>query len=114
MKIESVAVFCGSKDGEQPVYLKHAAELGKLIAAALVGTFLGILVSYGFVGPLATSMEGSVEEEGSFYQMLKFTILAAVNNNPPATSVEFGRKTVPAHIRPGFAELEEYLRNAKK
>ncbi|MBL8472874.1 MAG: flagellar motor stator protein MotA [Rhodocyclaceae bacterium] len=90
------------------------AELGKLIAAALVGTFLGILLSYGFVGPLATVLEGKLEEETKMYLSMKAVLLASMNGYAPQVAVEFGRKVLFASDRPGFKELEEEIKNRKK
>ncbi|MBL8482069.1 MAG: flagellar motor stator protein MotA [Rhodocyclaceae bacterium] len=90
------------------------AELGKLIAAALVGTFLGILLSYGFVGPLATVLEGKLEEESKMYLCMKAVLLASMNGYAPQVAVEFGRKVLYASDRPGFKELEDEIKNRKK
>jgi chemotaxis protein MotA len=89
------------------------AELGKLIAAALVGTFLGILLAYGFVGPLATLLEQKLEEETKMYQCVKVTLLASLNGYAPALAVEFGRKVLYSTERPTFAELEEHIKKSK-
>ena len=89
------------------------AELGKLIAAALVGTFLGILLAYGFVGPLATLLEQKVEEGSKFYQCIKVTLLASMNGYAPQVAVEFGRKVLYSTERPTFKELEDEVKNRK-
>lgn len=89
------------------------AELGKLVAAALVGTFLGILVAYGFAGPLAKVMEHQGEESTQYFNCLKATLIAFMNGYPPQVAVEFGRKTLPSHVRPGFRELEEFIKSNK-
>lgn len=89
------------------------AELGKLIAAALVGTFLGILVSYGFVGPVAAVMEHRLEEEANAYKCAKKGILNCAMGSAPAITVEFMRSAIPHHIRPGFAEMEAQLKAGK-
>ncbi len=89
------------------------AELGKLIAAALVGTFLGILLSYGFVGPVANLLEVHVDESTKYFQTIKSGLIAFVNGSPPPTAVEFARKVAYSTERPGFTELEEHLRKAK-
>lgn len=88
--------------------------LGGLIAAALVGTFLGILLAYGFVAPMGKAMENYVESEGKYYQCLKSGMLAYLNGYAPAVSVEFARKTLYSHERPSFSELEEAVENAPK
>ena len=89
------------------------AELGKLIAAALVGTFLGILLSYGFVGPLATALEHKLNESSKMFQCMKVTLLASMNGYAPQVAIEFGRKVLYSTERPGFLELEEEVKNRK-
>ena len=81
--------------------------LGKLIGGALVGTFLGVWVAYGFVGPLATSLKIRHEAEGKYYQAIKIALLANLQGYAPALSVEFARKTLFSDVRPSFAEVEE-------
>ncbi|MDF1731055.1 MULTISPECIES: flagellar motor stator protein MotA [unclassified Minwuia] len=88
--------------------------LGGLIGAALVGTFLGILLAYGFVGPMGKNLENYAEAEGKYYQCLKAGMLAYLNGYAPAVSVEFARKTLYSHERPSFSELEEAVENAPK
>jgi hypothetical protein len=78
------------------------AELGKLIAAALVGTFLGILLAYGFVGPLASLLEQKLHESTKMFQCMKVTLLASLNGYAPQVAVEFGRKVLYSTERPGF------------
>ncbi len=89
------------------------AELGKLIAAALVGTFLGILLAYGFVGPLSSLLEHKLHESSKIFQTIKVTLLASLNGYAPALAVEFGRKVLFSTERPTFSELEEYIKEAK-
>lgn len=89
------------------------AELGILIAHALVGTFLGILLAYGFVGPLAGVLEQKAEEESKIYQATKVVLLANLNGYAPAMAVEFGRKVLNSGERPGFAELEEHVKQKR-
>lgn len=89
------------------------AELGQLIAAALVGTFLGILLAYGFVGPLSSLIEQRAEESTKLYQCIKVTLLASMNGYAPAIAVEFGRKVLFSTERPSFAELEDHVRQFK-
>ena len=89
------------------------AELGILIAHALVGTFLGILLAYGFVGPLAGLLEQKLHESTKIYQCVKVTLLASLNGYAPALSIEFGRKVLFSTERPSFQELEEYVKQAK-
>lgn len=80
--------------------------IGLHVAAALVGTFLGILLAYGFVAPVSTAMEYQAQEESKFYECMKTCILATVNGMPPQVAVEFGRKTLTSDVRPDFYELE--------
>ena len=89
------------------------AELGILIANALVGTFLGILLAYGFVGPLATILEIKLNESTKFYQCIKVTLLASLNGYAPQVAVEFGRKILYSTERPTFIELEEEVKSRK-
>jgi chemotaxis protein MotA len=89
------------------------AELGKLIAAALVGTFLGILLSYGFVAPLATLLEHKLNESTKMFQCIKVTLLASLNGYAPQVAVEFGRKVLYSTERPTFRELEDEVKNRK-
>ncbi len=89
------------------------AELGRLIAAALVGTFLGILISYGFIGPLSNRMEHRLNDVHRVLQCIKVTLLASLNGYAPPVAVEFGRKALNSEDRPGFLELEEHLKKAR-
>ncbi|QBE65294.1 flagellar motor stator protein MotA [Pseudoduganella lutea] len=89
------------------------AELGLLIAKALVGTFLGILLAYGFVGPLASLLEQKLEESSKMFQCVKVTLLASLNGYAPALAVEFGRKVLYSTERPTFAELEDHIKKSK-
>src|SRR5450830_952299 len=89
------------------------AELGLLIADALVGTFLGILLAYGFVGPLSTVLEQKLHESSKVFQCVKVTLLASLNGYAPALAVEFGRKVLFSTERPSFQELEEHVKQAK-
>jgi chemotaxis protein MotA len=89
------------------------AELGILIANALVGTFLGILLSYGFVGPLSSLLEQKLHESTKIYQCVKVTLLASLNGYAPALSIEFGRKVLFSTERPSFLELEEHIKQSK-
>jgi chemotaxis protein MotA len=89
------------------------AELGLLIAHALVGTFLGILLGYGFVGPLASVLEQKAEESTKIFQTIKVTLLANLNGYAPAMAVEFGRKALNSTERPSFLELEEHVKQKR-
>ena len=89
------------------------AELGKLIAAALVGTFIGILLSYGLVSPIAALLTHKAEESTKMLQCIKVVLLANMHNYPPQVAVEFGRKVLYSTERPDFKELEDAIRNQK-
>ena len=89
------------------------SELGMLIAHALVGTFLGILLAYGFVGPLSSLLEQKLEESTKMFQCVKVTLLASLNGYAPALAVEFGRKVLYSTERPTFAELEEHIKKSR-
>ncbi len=88
--------------------------LGKSIGAALVGTFLGVLLCYGFVGPMAKNMEHSASVELQYLSVLKMAIVAFVGGAAPQVAVEFGRRVIPAVDKPTFAEVEDALRRIKK
>jgi len=85
--------------------------LGHLIGGALVGTFSGILFSYGFVSPMAQSMGFAFEEESHYMLCIKGGIIAHMQGYAPQVSIEFARKVVPGHLRPSFATLEEAIQN---
>jgi chemotaxis protein MotA len=85
------------------------AVLGKMIGGALVGTFLGVLLAYGLVGPLASRLRGVVEEEAKYLEVVRAVLVAHLHGNAPQVSVETGRKMVPSHMMPSFQELEESL-----
>ena len=92
---------------------KPPAVLGEMIAQALVGTFLGILLSYGLFNPLSQLAEQRVAESTKVFQCIKVTILASLNGYAPAIAVEFGRKVLFSTERPSFTELEEHVRRVK-
>ncbi|AIY40313.1 Flagellar motor rotation protein MotA [Collimonas arenae] len=89
------------------------SEMGELIAHAMVGTFLGILLAYGFVSPLATLIEHQVAESLKVYQCMKVTLLANLNGYAPQLAVEFGRKVLYSTERPSFTELDDHVRQVK-
>ena len=89
------------------------SELGMLIAHALVGTFLGILLAYGFVGPLSSRLEQRCDESTKELQCVKVTLLASLNGYAPSLAVEFGRKVMYAAERPTFQELETAVKPAR-
>jgi chemotaxis protein MotA len=87
-----------------------AEEIGKKVAAALVGTFLGILLCYGLVGPLASNMSGVAEEEQCYYHVLRVMMLAFIKGTAPMLAVEMGRRAIPEHVRPSFFDVEKACR----
>lgn len=92
---------------------RPAAELGMLIAHAMVGTFLGILIAYGFILPLASLLRQKSSDQVKILQCIKVTLLSSLNGYAPQIAVEFGRKTIYTSERPSFAELEEHVREVK-
>jgi len=92
---------------------RPAAELGELIAHAMVGTFLGILLAYGFVSPLAALLRQKNAENIKIFFCIKAVLLAAVNGAAPQIAVEFGRKTLYSSVQPTFHQLEEHIRQVK-
>ncbi|MAL97530.1 flagellar motor stator protein MotA [Hydrocarboniclastica marina] len=86
-------------------------EIGAHVAAALVGTFLGILMAYGFVGPMATSMEHQAHYEIKAYACVKSAIIATVSGQAPQMAIEFGRKALQSEKRPDFQELNDHVRS---
>jgi chemotaxis protein MotA len=88
-------------------------ELGILIAHALVGTFLGILLSYGFIAPLASAIEHKSHDESKIYEVIKVVLLASLNGYAPQVGIEFGRKVIFSPDRPSFSELEEDIKSRK-
>lgn len=90
------------------------AELGQSVAAALVGTLLGILFAYGFVGPFGTYLSHKARDEGRSFECVKAVLVASMNGVPPQVAVEFGRKVLFHAARPTFRELEEQYRANKR
>lgn len=86
-------------------------EIGHKVAAALVGTFLGILLCYGFIGPIAANMAKATEEEHAFYHVMRVIIVSFIKGSPPSVAVEFGRRAIPGIVRPSFQELEKYIKD---
>ena len=86
------------------------AILGGMIASALVGTFLGILLAYGFVEPLGGLLEQKVEDAGKEFQCIKTTLLASMQGYAPQVAIEFGRKVLFSGDRPSFSELEQHVK----
>ena len=85
--------------------------LGHLIGGALVGTFLGVWIAYGFLAPLSGAVGSALEQDSKYYECMKWGILAHLKGCPPQVSVEFARKALPEHLRPTFAELETAIQN---
>jgi chemotaxis protein MotA len=86
-------------------------EIGKKVAAALVGTFLGILLCYGLVGPISANMTKLAEEEHAYLYVLRVLIVAFLKGTAPIMAVEVARRAVPGHVRPSFKEVETACRN---
>ena len=87
-------------------------EIGKKVAAALVGTFLGILLCYGLVGPLAANMAKAAEEEHAYLGVLKVLLISFLKGAAPIQAVEVGRRAIPGHLRPSFQEVEKTCRSS--
>lgn len=87
--------------------------LGKMIGGALVGTFLGVFLAYGLVGPFASKLKIIVEEDGHFYGLIREVLVANLHNHPANICIEVGRQNTPHHIRPSFAVLEDALKSLK-
>jgi chemotaxis protein MotA len=91
----------------------NTATIGHHVAAALVGTFLGILVAYGFVGPVAAAMEQRANEEGKAFELVKMAFVASVRGYAPPVAIEFARKLLFAGLRPTFVDLEAHLKGSR-
>lgn len=88
--------------------------LGKLIGGALVGTFLGVFLAYGLVGPFAARVKGVIEEDAHLYQLIREVLVANLHQHAPNICIEVGRQNTPKHRRPSFTELEDALKSLKK
>jgi chemotaxis protein MotA len=86
-------------------------EIGHKVAAALVGTFLGILLCYGLVGPIASNMAKTADDEHSYYQVLRVMIVAFMKGTAPTMAVEIGRRAIPGHVRPTFQDAEKFIKD---
>ena len=86
-------------------------QIGNKVAAALVGTFLGILLCYGLVGPIAANMSKAAEEEHAFLYVMRVLMVSFLKGTAPIMAVEMARRAVPGHVRPSFQELEAACRN---
>jgi chemotaxis protein MotA len=89
------------------------AEIGHKVAVALVGTFLGIFLSYGFIQPLATNLDLAAEEESKVYEAIKSGIISLAKGFNPIVSVEFARRSIPSEYRPTFQEMEGFVKGVK-
>lgn len=88
--------------------------LGQMIGSALVGTFLGVFLAYGIVGPFAARVKTVVEDDGHFYQLVREVLVANLHRHAANICIEVGRQNTPHHVRPSFSEIEESLRNLKQ
>ena len=88
--------------------------LGKMIGGALVGTFLGVFLAYGLVGPFSSKVQSVVEEDAHFYQLIREVLVANLHNHATNICIEVGRQNTPSHIRPSFSQLEEALKEVKQ
>lgn len=88
--------------------------LGKLIGGALVGTFLGVFLAYGLVGPFALKVKTVVDEDSHFYQLIREVLVANLHQHATNICIEVGRQNTPGHIRPSYSDLEEALKAAKQ
>ena len=87
--------------------------LGGMIGSALVGTFMGVFMAYGLVGPFAAKVKTVVEEDAHFHKLIREVLVANLHRHPPNICIEVGRQNTPHHIRPSFSALEEALRSVK-
>jgi chemotaxis protein MotA len=85
-------------------------EIGHKVAAALVGTFLGILLCYGLIGPISQNMNKAAEDEHAYYQVLRVMIVAFMKGTAPSMAVEIGRRAIPGHVRPTFQAAEKRMK----
>lgn len=88
--------------------------LGKMIGGALVGTFLGVFLAYGFMGPFANKVKSVIEEDSHFYQLIREVLVANLHHHAPNICIEVGRQNTPDHHRPSFSDLEAALKATKE
>lgn len=88
--------------------------LGGMIGGALVGTFMGVFLAYGFVGPFANRVKAVVEDDQHFYLLVREVLVANLHRHPPNICIEVGRQNTPHHVRPSFSDVEEVLRGLKQ
>lgn len=89
------------------------AEIGEKVASALVGTFLGIFIAYGYVGPISSAMENRAHEDGKAFEVVKMALVASLRGYAPPVAIEFARKLLFSDVRPSFQDLEADLKAAK-
>jgi chemotaxis protein MotA len=102
-----IVITMGKIDGEP-------AEIGHSVAVALVGTFLGVFLAYGFVSPLSSALETGSNDSTKYLECIKTALLAAHKGMPPAIAVEFARRVLPDEMRPSFEETEKACRGARQ
>jgi len=86
-------------------------EIGRKVAAALVGTFLGILLCYGLIGPLSANMAKIADDEHAYYHVLRVMLVALLKGTAPIVAIEIGRRAIPGHVRPSFTETDAYIKD---
>jgi chemotaxis protein MotA len=109
-----VAAVLGIVDTMASIDGADTGTIGRKVGAALVGTFLGILLAYGFIGPISAAMESRAHEEGKAFEVVKMALVASVRGYAPPVAVEFARKLLWSDVRPSFADLENHLKGKKK
>jgi chemotaxis protein MotA len=109
-----VAAVLGIVNTMASIEGSSSAAIGEKVGAALVGTFLGILVAYGFVGPISSALEHRMHDEGKAFDVVKMALVASVRGYAPPVAVEFARKLLWSDVRPSFADLENHLKGKKK
>jgi chemotaxis protein MotA len=105
-----VAAVLGIVNTMSAIEGADTATIGHKVGAALVGTFLGILIAYGFIGPISAAMEHKANEEGKAFEVVKMALVASVRGYAPPVAVEFARKLLFSEVRPTFADLEAHLK----
>ena len=105
-----VAAVLGIVNTMSAIEGADTATIGHKVGAALVGTFLGILVAYGFVGPIAAAMEHRANQEAKAFEVVKMALVASVRGYAPQVAIEFARKLLFRDVRPTFMDLEAHLK----
>jgi chemotaxis protein MotA len=108
-----VAAVLGIVDTMASIEGADTATIGHKVAAALVGTFLGILVAYGFIGPISAAMEQRANEDSKPFELVKMAFVASVRGYAPPVAIEFARKLLFAGVRPSFIDLEAHLKGGR-